>query len=84
MASFEDADSAFAARPPLLSFAEPSLLLMPTPFYALGGVIGNGNSLHSHITEFGFAMGGVESSIASHHRRYAAQAMLVDLDSGYQ
>jgi hypothetical protein len=35
----EYADSAFAARSPLLPFAEPALFLVPSSFSALGRVI---------------------------------------------
>src|ERR1035438_3564823 len=82
--AFEYADSSFATNSPLLSFAEPALLLMSAPFWAPGGVIGNGNTFHSHVLNLGFSLCGVEAGITGDHCRNAVKALLVHFHRGDQ
>src|SRR6266403_1591027 len=67
----EYADSPFTTSPPLLSLAEPASLLVSSALGALGGVIGNGDSLHAHVLDLGFPLRGVEASIAGDQFRCA-------------
>ena len=75
--AFEYADSSFATGSPLLSFAEPALLLISAAFRALGGTIGNGKALYPHALNLRFSLRGVEAGIAGDHGGNPVKALLV-------
>ena len=75
--AFEYADSSFATGSPLLSFAEPALLLMSAALCAFGGVIGNGKTFYSHVLNLGFSLRGIEAGIPGDHSRNPVKPLLV-------
>ena len=84
MPAFEYADSTFATGSPLLSLAEPALLLIPAPLRALGGTIGNGEALYPHALNLRFSVCGVEAGVAGNHGGNPVKALLVYFHRGDQ
>ena len=82
--AFEYADSSFATGSPLLSFAEPALLLISAPFRAPGGTIGNGKTLYPHALYLCFSLCGVEAGVAGDHGGNPVKALLVYFHRGDQ
>ena len=77
--AFEYADSSFTTGSPLLSFAEPALLLISAPLRAFSRTIGNGKTLYPHALNLRFSLRRVEAGVAGDHGGNPVKALLVYL-----
>ena len=82
MPTFENTDTAFAPRAPVLKLLEPTLLLLLFSLPAGSSVGGDGNVFHSHLLGGRFVGGGKESGIGCHRPRRAAKLLAMVLQRG--
>src|SRR5437667_8041027 len=71
VASLQHADATLTARPPLLTLAEPSSLLIGPALLAACAPIGNRNPLHSQRLDRFFVLPRVEGRIGGHQQTSA-------------
>lgn len=84
MPPFENADAAFASGSPLLSFFEPTLLLLLLAFLAFGGTAGNGDSLHAQFLGRRLVGAGEEPRVGRRQIRNPIQQLLMFFDGRRQ
>ncbi len=80
MASFGDADAAFAAGPPFLPVAEPALFLFVFARGAFGGVGGDADAFDALRLGGGLVGGGEEAGVGGDQARRASEFRPVDSD----
>src|SRR6266581_2995196 len=84
VASLQHADATLTARPPLLTLAEPSSLLIAPALLAARAPIGNRNPFHSQRPDRFFVLTRVEGRIGGHQLWGPPQPLLLLLHRAHQ